>query len=209
MGLIGSALSKIELYRLRKDQYLSEELRALFRSRYEIEVGLYSYGCFDRWRLPGPMRVGRYCSFASTARSAIQNHPFNRISTHPVLYDPQFGVVSEELSPSGPLIIEDDVWIGQNAVILPGCKRIGRGAIVGAGAVVTRDVERYMIVGGNPAREIRRRFEPDLAAALEDSRWWELDLADLRTLTKSQPQLLLAPTVSALRAWVAGGRPLN
>src|SRR3546814_15105764 len=75
-----------------------------------------------------------------------------------------------------PLIIEDYVWIGPNAWILPGCKFIGRGAVIGAGAVVTRNVERYPIGAGNPARKLRARFSPELIEAIEASKWWELNL---------------------------------
>ena len=56
-----------------------------------------------------------------------------------------------------PLAICDDVWIGRRAIILPGCSRVGRGAIIGAGAVVARDVPDYAIYAGNPAKEIRKR----------------------------------------------------
>ena len=70
-------------------------------------------------------------------------------------------------------MIEDDVWIGLNAIITCGCKRIGRGAIIGAGSIVTKDVEPYTIVGGSPAKVIRKRFDEERIKKLEVSRWWE------------------------------------
>ena len=69
-------------------------------------------------------------------------------------------------------MIGHDVWIGSNACILPRCRRIGHGAVIGAGAVVTHDVEPLAIVGGNPARVIRMRFESEIARVWLSSRWW-------------------------------------
>jgi acetyltransferase-like isoleucine patch superfamily enzyme len=194
-------LEKIYLTVLRKKQFTSQRLRKHFRDRYQIDVGLYSYGCFDRWRMPGPIRVGRYCSFANTVRSAPINHLMDAITTHPVLYERQFGVVDQDISWSDPLIIEDDVWIGHFVMILPSCKFIGRGAVVGAGAIVTRDVEPYAIVAGNPARKLRSRFDPDLIASLEASRWWELDPPELRKVLVEQPETIFRPTAKSLSKW--------
>lgn len=67
--------------------------------------------------------------------------------------------------------IEDDVWIRHNAIILPACRHIGRGAVIGAGAIVTHDVASYSIVVGNPARKLRDRFEPALVEAIEATNW--------------------------------------
>ena len=72
----------------------------------------------------------------------------------------------------GDTVIGNDVWIGQNAVILPGVT-IGRHCVVAAGAVVTKDVPPYAIVGGIPARIIRYRFSDEQIARLEESKWWE------------------------------------
>ena len=92
-------------------------------------------------------------------------------------------------------------------MILPSCKHIGRGAIIGAGSVVSRNVPAYAIVVGNPAKKLRDRFQPDLIAALEESRWWELDAGNLRALVRSNPDLLFHPTATAVSRWTAGGRP--
>jgi carbonic anhydrase/acetyltransferase-like protein (isoleucine patch superfamily) len=97
-------------------------------------------------------------------------------------------------------VIEDDVWIGHNAMILPGCRRIGRGAIIGAGAVVTRDVPRYTIVAGNPARPLRERFAPEMQDALERSRWWEMDLAELRQWIERDRDAVFHPTADHIEA---------
>jgi acetyltransferase-like isoleucine patch superfamily enzyme len=201
IGILKSLILAVRLYVLRRDQFRSLALRQLFKEKYDIEIGLHSYGCFDRWRMPGPIRIGRYCSFANTVRSAPMNHPTDAITTYPALYERQFGVVDEDAT-WGPLVIEDDVWVGHYVMILPGCKKIGRGAVIGAGAVVTRDVEPYTIVAGNPARKLRDRFSPELIAEIEASRWWELDLPDLRKLVETRRDVVFAPTPENVAAWI-------
>lgn len=203
MGMAAKLLEKAQLAVLRRRQHDSVALRRLFRERWDIDVGLYSYGCFDRWRMRGPMRVGRYCSIASTVRTALDNHPVEALTTHPLLYERKFGVVPADRVWEGRLEIEDDVWIGHNAVLLAGCRVVGRGAIIGAGAIVTRSVGRYEVVAGNPARKLRDRFEPALIAAIEASRWWELDPPALRQLLDERPDILRHPSVGALAAWHA------
>lgn len=79
----------------------------------------------------------------------------------------------------GDIVIGNDVWIGYDAVIMAGVT-IGDGAIVGARAVVTRDVEPYSIVGGVPAREIRKRFAPDVISRLLELQWWDWPVDKIR-----------------------------
>lgn len=201
LGLVAKVAERARMLRWRRDQFTSRPLRDWFRDKHRVDVGMYSYGCFDQWRMPGPLIIGRYCSIANTVRSAPINHPFDAMTTHPVLYERKFGVVDADLHYDDPQVIEDDVWIGHNAIILPGCRRIGRGSIVGAGAIVTRDVPPYSIVAGNPARVLRERFAPELQAALEDSRWWMLDAPDLRELLRQDRSLLFHPTAASVGAW--------
>lgn len=201
-GIVKSIFEKIQIYLLRRKQFSSTKLREYFKQRHRIDVGLYSYGCFDQWRMPGPIKIGRYCSFANTVRSAPINHLMNAMTTHPALYERAFGVVDKDIEWDEVLVIDDDVWVGHNVMILPGCKHVGRGAVIGAGAVVTKDVEAYAIMAGNPARRLRYRFEPELIAALEASRWWELNLVDLRKLVDERPDLVYAPQTTSLEAWI-------
>lgn len=204
--MLGSLVEKLRIRIWQRNQHENAKLRSLFRDKYRIDVGYYSYGCFDRWRMPGPIRVGRYCSIANTVRSAPINHLHDAITTHPVLFEKKFAVVDQDIFWDDVLVIEDDVWIGHNAMILPGCKFIGRGAIVGAGAVVTRDVPAYAIVAGNPAKKLRDRFEPDMIAALEASRWWMMDAPELRTLVRENPDLVFHPTVASVNVWSQSNR---
>jgi acetyltransferase-like isoleucine patch superfamily enzyme len=150
--------------------------------------------------VPPRTRIGRYCSFAKSVRVLDANHPFDAMSTHPFLYEAKFGLVAEDRIDPPWLEIADDVWIGHNAIITPGCKAIGRGAIIGAGAVVTRDVPAYAVMAGLPAKLLRNRFDPETIAALEASRWWELDKQSLGKLIKSAPETVFHPTPANLKA---------
>ncbi len=196
--MLKRAVEKAKIWRWSRDQAFSKPLRAYFREHYRIDVGMYSYGCFDQWRMTGPIKVGRYCSISKTARSVPINHPYSALTTHPALYESQFGVVDESIHWDDVLTIEDDVWIGHYAVILPGCKFIGRWAIIGAGSIVTRDVAAYSIVAGNPARKLKDRFEPALVEAIEKTRWWEMSIEELRDAVRSDREAIFSPSLANL-----------
>lgn len=102
--------------------------------------------------------------------------------TFPIFFD-EWGLDAKNIRQAwdnkGDTIIGNDVWIGYEAVILSGV-RIGDGAIIGARAVVTKDVPPYTIVGGVPARPIRRRFDDAVIKKLETLRWWDWDFEKIR-----------------------------
>lgn len=124
--------------------------------------------------------VGSFCSINHTAAIGTWgNHPIDLVTTSNFIYNPIWGFVDEfdtELKDkyNPPIVIENDVWIGTNAIVLPGVT-IQNGAIVGAGAVVTKDVPPYAIVGGVPAKIIRYRFEPNVIEDLLEIQWWNWD----------------------------------
>jgi acetyltransferase-like isoleucine patch superfamily enzyme len=185
MALARTAFEALQLRFL--NQFESIALRKYYKNTYNIEIGLYSYGCFDRWRIPPGSVIGRYCSFAKTARVLDANHPLGAISTHPYLYDPHFGIVSESHVTRTDIVIEDDVWISHNATLTSSTKRVGRGAVVGAGAVVTHEVPPYAIVAGVPAKVIRYRFDAATISLIEKSQWWLRDRFELARFVKNDP----------------------
>lgn len=204
MGLFRSLADKAMVRLHRGNEYESSALRAYFRRHHDIDVGLYTIGPFDRWRIPPGARIGRYCSIARTARLLDADHPVDALSTHPYFYLPEFGVVAENQLSLRPQVVEDGVWIGHNAIVTPGCARVGRGAIIGAGAVVMQDVPPYAIVTGAPARLVRFRFDPDTIAVIEATRWWELDRDALARIVRTAPEFALHPSRASVEAFVAG-----
>jgi acetyltransferase-like isoleucine patch superfamily enzyme len=158
--------------RLEDGEMRSATLREIMRRCHGLEVGAHSYGCFDPVRFPQGTRVGRYVSVGPGVVAYRRNHPLDRLSLHPYFYNPQHGAADTADVVTAALDIGADAWLGARAIILPGCRRIGRGAVVAAGAVVTRDVPDYSLVAGNPARLIRYRFDRATIEAAERSQWW-------------------------------------
>lgn len=199
--MLSNVLDRLAVRFARGGQYESQMLRRRFRDRHRIAIGMYSIGAFDRWRIPQGTKIGRYCSVARTARLVEADHPVESLTTHPFLYLPQFGVVATAASPAEPQVIEDDVWLGHNVTILPGCKRIGRGAVVGAGSIVRADVPRYAIMSGDPAKLVRYRFSASVRAAVEASRWWELSKDQLALGLRAVPGFAVRVDVEGVRAF--------
>ena len=157
----------------------SATARRLMADFHGVNIGAYSYGeCFDPALVPPGVSIGRYTSIARGVRLIVQNHPIERASSHPFFYESRPGVSATADIPAGALEIGHDVWIGCNAIVTPGCRRIGNGAVVGAGAVVTHDVPDYAVVAGNPARKLRDRFPPHDVRQLQERRWWELSFPE-------------------------------
>lgn len=118
-------------------------------------------------------QIGKYCSIARQVTIGVSGHNYHWVTTNPIITSLLYGFIKQrEIEPqrSRP-IIGNDVWIGMNAIIMRGVI-IGDGAVVAAGAIVTRDVEPYSIVGGNPAHHIKHRFSEHTIKALLKIRWW-------------------------------------
>ncbi len=123
--------------------------------------------------------IGKFCSIACGAKFLFNsaNHSLQSLSTYPFpIFFEEWGLSREHVAKAwdnkGDIVIGNDVWIGYEAVILAGVT-IGDGAIIGTRAVVTKDVPPYAIVGGVPAKPIRKRFSEDTVAALLELRWWD------------------------------------
>ena len=125
------------------------------------------------------LRIGKFCSIACGAKFLFNcaNHSLRSLSTYtfPLFYD-EWGLDKADVTSAwdnkGDIVIGNDVWIGFEAVIMAGV-HIGNGAIIGARSVVTKDVAPYTIVGGVPARTIRKRFDDATISRLESLRWWD------------------------------------
>jgi len=130
--------------------------------------------------------IGKFCQIAAGVEFVMNgaNHQMNAVSTFPFYTLEGWNMEAPamaDLPLKGDTVIGCDVWIGQNAVILPGV-HIGDGAIIGANSVVGSDVAPYSIVAGNPARELRKRFDDELIDLMLRFRWWDKPIAEIDTL---------------------------
>lgn len=164
--IINKVVRKItQFYKKKKWRKEHKDCDIFFRNDFEyerVEVGNYTYGCIyalahdDQHKI----RIGSFCSISPNVSFIVSSEHFtNHVSTYP--FKAMIVTGEEEGQSKGDIVIADDVWIGQNVTILSGV-HIGQGAIIAAGAVVTKDVPPYAIVGGVPATIIKYRFSEDL-----------------------------------------------
>ena len=124
--------------------------------------------------------IGKFCSIGPNVKIAPGRHPASTfVSTHPVLFNNQGNFVRNYCTEAkfknySPVAIGNDVWIGANSIVIDGVS-IGDGAIVAANSVVVKNVAPYDIVGGNPARFLRKRFTDSQVAYLLNFKWWDKD----------------------------------
>ncbi len=150
---------------------------------YQCQIGDYTY--LSKNVSVMNTKIGKFCSIAQGVSICLGRHPSSKfVSTHPAFFsvNRQNGMTfsdREYFAEMGKTVIGHDVWIGVNAIIMDDIN-IGNGAIIAAGAVVTKDVPPYGIVAGIPARLLRYRFEPQQISFLENFQWWNKDEAWLR-----------------------------
>ena len=142
-----------------------------------VRIGSYTY--VNEGTMIASGVVGSFCSIGYDCQIGPPEHPLGLISTSPYTYGERnlFGLPASWNDYGAPPVIGNDVWIGSRAVILQGV-HVGDGSVVAARAVVAKDVEPYSVVGGVPARLIRKRFDDQLVRRLTDWRWWDRAVAN-------------------------------
>ena len=145
------------------------------RNYFKYKIGNYTYGepkIMDRGEGDGNLSIGSYCSLASGITIWLgSEHITDWVSTYPFDQIADFKVASNTIT-KGDVNIGNDVWIGFGATILSGVT-IGDGAIIGAKSVVSKNVDPYAIVAGNPCKVIRKRFSDDIIERLLEIKWWD------------------------------------
>jgi acetyltransferase-like isoleucine patch superfamily enzyme len=147
-----------------------------------IEFGDFTYGfpTILSWGEDTKLTIGKFCSISGNVTIFLGGeHRNDWVSTYPfnALLE-NYAYIKGHPKSKGNVIIGNDVWIGREAVILSGVS-IGDGAVIGARSLVTKDVEPYSIVGGNPAKFIRYRFKKEFVDALLDIKWWDKELDEI------------------------------
>ncbi len=200
--LLGPTItSRNEVVTWHKNAVLNPYTMVASGSDTPLAMGSFSYSLSPLGRL----RIGRYCSIAKGLSVFLPDHPTSFVTTSSAVYAPtevntaaalrdagiedfSFFAPAPERKPAP--VFENDVWIGANVTMKNGIT-IGTGAVVAAQSIVTKSVEPYMIVGGNPARPIRRRFNDALCEGLLASEWWRYKWTEFRTLGMDQPEAFL------------------
>lgn len=156
---------------------------ALPYSHPQVTVGDYTYGfrpeSFFSYHPDDRVLIGKFCSLADGVKFVFGHHATNQVATFPIRalccgYAPYFDAKSK-----GHIEIGNDVWIGLNVIILSGVK-IGDGAVIAAGSVVTKSIPAYSIYGGVPAKFIKHRLGEDQISKLLKIRWWNWPIEKIR-----------------------------
>lgn len=171
---------KIRKYRFNQDwkKFNANNLTYPGRTIYDaskVRIGKGTYGCIDAsiFNDNAMLIIGNYCSIAEEVKFLVSaEHELDTVSLYP--FKARCGAQKAESGSKGNIVVGDDVWIGYRAIILSGV-HIGQGAVIAAGSVVTKNVPPYAIVGGNPAKIIKYRFDEKMRDELEKIDYSKLD----------------------------------
>ncbi len=146
----------------------------------DVSIGDYSYISGPRAYVEAAV-IGKFCSIARVTTIGVSDHNHQFVTTHPIILDPVYGFCGGSLlqPQKHPPVIGNDVWIGMGSFVMRGVT-IGDGAVIAANSVVTKNVNPYSIVGGNPAKHIKYRFNENIIAALLRINWWDWDEEKIR-----------------------------
>ena len=166
--------------------------------QHAVAVGEFTYGSprILDWGEGARVEIGKFCSIADNVTILLGgNHRMDWVTTYPFPAIKEWGAggISGHPSTNGDVLIGNDVWIASHATILSGV-RIGDGAVIGSYAVVTRDVDPYTVVAGNPAKAVKKLFEEETIRRLLETRWWEWPVSRI----KENMHLLCSPDVEGL-----------
>lgn len=180
--------------------------------RSPISVGRFTYGfenlSIRQWGEGAALSIGAFCSLANNITIFLGgNHRTDWITTFPFghIFQDELGGSNIVGHPStkGDVIIGNDVWIGSGVTIMSGVK-VGDGAVLSANACVVKDVLPYQIVGGNPAKPIKQRFDTEIIELLLVLKWWDLPLPIIRGIAQN---LCSKPDINLLRELVNACHP--
>lgn len=143
-----------------------------------VEIGYRTTLGINNW-VHGDVRIGKYCQMGADVMINSTNHPIQYLTTY--INRNLFNGELYRLKEVKKIEIENDVWIGHGAIVL-GNVKIGNGAIIAAGAVITKDVPSFAIVGGVPAKVIGHRFASNICREIEELAWWDMTDDKLREL---------------------------
>lgn len=159
----------------------SSILRRIFKDYRKVDIGMYTHGsCFILGNFNRYTTIGRYCSIAAGVRVFNRDHPTDYKSMHIFFFNSLLKYVKEDSVQFTPLRIGNDVWIGYGAIILPNVTEIGDGAVIGANAIVAKNVPPYAVVVGHPARVVRYRFSKPIIEKLLAEKWWKKSIEEIQ-----------------------------
>jgi len=183
---------KISLFKLINRNISNNNVKTRVIGKSHISIGRFTYGYNNlnirEWNEGASLKIGAFCSLADNISLFLGgNHKTDWITTYPFghIYQDELGGTDILGHPStnGDIVIGNDVWIGSGVTIMSGIQ-IGDGAVISANSHVVKDVAPYQIVGGNPAKLIKQRFENQIVEILLNLRWWDLPIENIKQIQK-------------------------